>query len=263
MYKPLIHPSTKVQSKYWVKPLCAILRVKGVQPSVNRKHNRLPSDKDLLSRPFKYYSIHSLLGRYSTPTVAILASTLVTMPASAATLEEQEELGLTLYGTIDIGMASTRASEESTEKGFLSGGQTDSFWGLRGRESLSEDSFVMFALESGVDLANGRLEDPDRLFNYQSWLGLSDKTLGELRVGRQNTVGQAFVSEIEVGSWKDFGMGALMRSSDNYQVSNQISWRSPQWAGAQLGASYSFDEGEADTHTRSYSLAARYESAHG
>ncbi|MFA0997861.1 MULTISPECIES: porin [Pseudomonas syringae group] len=189
-----------------------------------------------------------------------MASTSVAMLASAASLEEQEESGLTLYGTIDIGMATTRASGESAEKGLLSGGQTDSLWGLRGREPLSEDSYAMFTLESGIDLANGRREDPDRLFNYQSWLGLGDQALGELRIGRQNTVGQAFVSEIEVSSWKDFGMGALMRASDNYQVPNQISWRSPQWAGTQIGASYSFDESEADTHTRSYSLAARYES---
>lgn len=93
---------------------------------------------------------------------------------------------------------------------MLSGGQTDSLWGLRGREPLGGGSYTLFALEGGVDMTSGSADDLDRLFNYQSWLGLGNAVLGELRLGRQHTVGQAFVSEIEVGSWKDFGMGALM-----------------------------------------------------
>lgn len=172
---------------------------------------------------------------------------------------------LRLYGTVDTGMGWTQKQGAAKEKGLLSGGQSDSLWGLQGREMLGGGSYASFALEGGIDTAHGEPQDQARMFNYQSWLGLAHPTFGELRLGRQYTVGQAFVSLIEVGSWKDFGIGALMRASDNYQVSQQVSWRSPLWgAGVQLGASYSFDMGDpgagdaASTH-KLYGLALRYE----
>ncbi|MCH4270733.1 porin [Kerstersia gyiorum] len=151
---------------------------------------------------------------------------------------------VSLYGTLDVGIVSTHVRGEGTGSGLISGGQTDSLWGASGRETLAGDAFVSFTLEGGLDAATGHAEDPDRLFNYQSWLGVGSAAWGELRLGRQNTAGQAFVSGIEVAGWKDFGMGALMRAADNYQVSNMLSWTSPLWQGLQAGLSYSPDVGE-------------------
>ncbi|WP_460546743.1 porin [Comamonas piscis] len=195
------------------------------------------------------------------PSLAALVTAVMAMPGQAQT-------SVRLYGTVDTAMGWTRVSGAPTQKGLLSGGQSDSLWGLQGRETLGGGSYAAFALEGGIDTAHGAPDDPARPFNYQSWVGLGHPTWGELRLGRQYTVGQAFVSAIEVGSWKDFGLGALLRASDNYQVSRQISWRSPQWAGVQLGASYSFDTADAaagdtaavgGTDHKLYSLALRYE----
>lgn len=190
---------------------------------------------------------------------AALLATVLAMPAQAQT-------HVRLYGTVDVAISSTRVSGEPSVKGLLSGGQSDSLWGLQGREALGGDSYAVFALEGGLDVAHGAPDDAARPFNYQSWLGLGNASLGELRLGRQYTVGQAFVSAIEVGAWRDFGVGALLRASDNYQVSKQISWRSPQWSGVQLGASYSLDAGDAPAADATggdsyklYSLALRYE----
>ena len=212
----------------------------------------LPSIMRRARRALHHLSCRSLTGN---------AFVAVAMLAGAVPADSRAETELALYGTVDAGMSWTRVSGEGTRRALLSGGQTDSLWGLRGREPLGGGSYTLFALEGGVDMTSGSADDPDRLFNYQSWLGLGNAVLGELRLGRQHTVGQAFVSEIEVGSWKDFGMGALMRASDNYQVSSQISWRSPQWAGVQFGASYSADAGEQGPGPRTgmYSLAVRYE----
>jgi predicted porin len=190
---------------------------------------------------------------------AALLAAVLAMPAQAQT-------HVRLYGTVDAAISSTRVSGGPSVKGLLSGGQSDSLWGLQGREALGGDSYAVFALEGGLDVAHGAPDDPARPFNYQSWVGVDNASLGELRLGRQYTVGQAFVSAIEVGAWRDFGVGALLRASDNYQVSKQISWRSPQWSGVQLGASYSLDAGDApaadatggDTY-KLYSLALRYE----
>ncbi|CAM4061805.1 porin [Kerstersia similis] len=157
------------------------------------------------------------------------------------TLEAAE---VTLYGTVDVGVVTTHVKGAGTGTGLLSGGQTDSRWGLRGREDLADGAYVNFALEGGLDAATGSAEEPGRLFNYQSWIGLGSEGMGELRLGRQFTAGQVFVSGIEIAGWKDFGMGALMRASDNYQVSNLLGWISPQWHGLQAGLSYSPDVGE-------------------
>ncbi len=190
---------------------------------------------------------------------AALLAAVLAIPAQAQT-------NVRLYGTVDAAISSTRVSGGPSVKGLLSGGQSDSLWGLQGREALGGDSYAVFALEGGLDVAHGAPDDPARPFNYQSWVGLGNASLGELRLGRQYTVGQAFVSAIEVGAWRDFGVGALLRASDNYQVSKQISWRSPQWSGVQLGASYSLDAGDAPAADATggdsyklYSLALRYE----
>ncbi len=190
---------------------------------------------------------------------AALLAAVLAMPAQAQT-------NVRLYGTVDAAISSTRVSGGPSVKGLLSGGQSDSLWGLQGHEALGGDSYAVFALEGGLDVARGAPDDPARPFNYQSWVGVGNASLGELRLGRQYTVGQAFVCAIEVGAWRDFGVGALLRASDNYQVSKQISWRSPQWSGVQLGGSYSLDAGDVpaadssggDTY-KLYSLALRYE----
>ncbi|WP_312529711.1 porin [Comamonas sp.] len=197
--------------------------------------------------------------RWAWCSAAAVLAAVVAMPAQAQT-------HVRLYGTVDAAVSSTRVSGGPTENGLLSGGQSDSLWGLQGREALGGGSYAAFALEGGLDVAHGAPDDPARPFNYQSWVGVGSASLGELRLGRQYTVGQAFVSAIEVGAWRDFGVGALLRASDNYQVSRQISWRSPQWSGVQLGASYSFDAGDAaaagaagGSAYKLYSLALRYE----
>ncbi len=207
-----------------------------------------------------YEALAAGVGRLRTLSAGGVAAILT---AGAIPADSLGETSLSLYGTLDSGLAWTHVSGQGTRNGLLSGGQTDSLWGLRGQEDLGGGAYASFALEGGLDLVSGQAEDSGRLFNYQSWLGLGNATLGELRLGRQYTVGQAFVSEIEVGSWKDFGMGALLRAADNYQVSDMISWRSPLWAGLQLGGSYSPNAGESAAgqgRTGLYSLAARYES---
>ena len=178
---------------------------------------------------------------------------------SAASHAETE---LSLYGTLDTGMSWTRISGHGHRTGLEEGGQTDSLWGLHGQEDLGGGTYANFKLEGGLNLLTGSAEEPDRLFNYQSWLGLSNEQWGVLRFGRQYTVGQEFVSELEIAGWKDFGMGALMRASDNYQVSSAATWISTEWSGFQLGVTHSRDVGERDwakNRKQMYSVAGRYE----
>lgn len=194
-----------------------------------------------------------------------LSSTLaILLSAWAAPGVAQSDEELVLYGVIDTGISATRISGQNSRIGAMSGGLTDSLWGLRGAHDLGNGAQAIFNLESGFDANTGSLDDSARLFNYSAWVGLTDQQLGELRMGRQHTVGQQFGSELEISSWKDFGLGATFKASDNFQLSNTVSYLSPSFAGLQFGLGYSFnaDDGQrysTNGNARAFSTGLRYE----
>jgi predicted porin len=175
--------------------------------------------------------------------------------------------GVTLYGLIDMGISSQHTSGQGTRNSTLGGGQSDSLWGLRGKEDLDAGWYASFQLESGFDPGNGQVEDDSgRLFNYNAWVGLGQAAVGELRLGRQYTIGQQFGSQLEQAGWKDMGLGATFKASDNFQFDNTVNYLSPEVGGLQFGAGYSFnaDDGAASgfrtaNNNRAYSLGLRYE----
>src|SRR5690606_16237827 len=85
------------------------------------------------------------------PLCAALLAAMVAMPAQAQT-------SVRLYGTVDAAVSATRVSGAPTQKSLLSGGLSDSLWGLQGREALGGDSYAAFALEGGLDAAHGALD---------------------------------------------------------------------------------------------------------
>ncbi|EWM45547.1 gram-negative porin family protein [Bordetella holmesii 70147] len=101
-------------------------------------------------------------------------------------------------------------------------------------ESLGDGWRANAGLESGFDLVNGSSNTSGQLFDYGSWVGLANDSLGELRLGRQATVGASFGSELEVAPWRDMGMGALFKASDNYQRDNLVNVYTPQWGPGRL-----------------------------
>ncbi len=109
-----------------------------------------------------------------------------------------DETVLQLYGVVDAAVSSTHVSgggeSAGTRGGVLSGGQTDSLWGLRLTEPLGNGWQVNAGLESGFDAGNGQSDNPGQLFNYGSWVGLASDSLGELRLGRQSTIGMDYGS---------------------------------------------------------------------
>ena len=117
-----------------------------------------------------------------------------------------------IYGVVDAGVAVTNVSGVGSRSGMLNGGLTDSLWGLRGREDLGEGWSARFQLENGFDPSTGRQADDRSLFNYGAWVGLGHDDLGELRLGRQYTVGKTYGNALEIASWKEMGMGATFKA---------------------------------------------------
>jgi predicted porin len=100
--------------------------------------------------------------------------------------------------------------------GPAAGGLTDSLWGLQGAEDLGAGWRSRFQLESGFDPSGGNAADVGHLFNYAAWVGIGHDSVGELRLGRQPTIGQRYGNALEIASWKDMGMGATFKASDNF-----------------------------------------------
>lgn len=188
----------------------------------------------------------------------ILCSTL----SQAQHFQVTPELEVDIYATLDL---STRWNSNSNDRKSLelvSGALSDSVLGIYSQYQLNSSTSLIAHLESAVDLVGGEFIDKEHKVNQAAWLGISNFTLGEFRYGRQYTVGQAFVSKLEIGSWQDLGIGALLRAADNYQVQKQFSWRSNEQLPMQLGLSYSHDIGHSTNpqHKKAtlYSLATRY-----
>ena len=173
---------------------------------------------------------------------------------------------VTLYGLIDLGVATQHTSGQGTRNSMISGGQTDSLWGMRGNEDLGDGWHASFQLETGFNAADGNVEDGDgRLFNYNAWVGLGHSSFGEIRLGRQSTIANQFASDLELAGWKDMGLGATFKASDTFQFDNTVNYLSPDFAGLQFGVGYTFnaDDGSASgfrtaNNNRAYSLGLRY-----
>lgn len=183
----------------------------------------------------------------------------------SGTLQAQES-SVILYGTVDAGIASTRTADPGerarSNTQMLSGGLTDSLFGIRGREALSDGWSASFQFESQFDSNTGGLEDTQRLFASEARVGLGNNDFGEIRLGRQHTVGQQFGSQLQIASWKEMDMGATFKASTNYQVNQAVNYFSPSWAGFKFGVGYSFDvQGQGPVRDKSpaVSLALQYQ----
>lgn len=173
--------------------------------------------------------------------------------------------GVTLYGLVDDSVSSThyggtRTQPGVTHVGLLTGGWTDSLWGMKGEESLNDGWKARFGLESGIDSATGNSSDEaGRLFDYGAWVGLDNTDLGALRLGRQSTIGREFGGQLEVASWRDMGMGQLFKASDNFRRDRLLNLYTPEVNGFQLGAGYGFGNQIVEhSSVRSWSVGLKY-----
>lgn len=113
------------------------------------------------------------------------------------------------------------------------------------------------------DAANGTRNDDARLFDYGTWVGLGHAGVGELSLGRQQSIGLQYGGQLEIASWRDMGMGALFKASDNYRVNNLVNYLSPEFSGWQWGVGYAFDVESGDTgrfdRSPAFSTGLKYE----
>jgi len=110
----------------------------------------------------------------------------------------QAQSSVTVYGILDVGFqglttrapSSTGTPVKTNTTGFTGeGSQSTSRLGFRGTEDLGGGTRAFFTVEFGLNPTNATLSGNNNngLFNRQSFVGLSQKGIGQFAIGTQNT----------------------------------------------------------------------------
>lgn len=169
--------------------------------------------------------------------IAAVGACLSALPLSSPALA-QSAASVQLYGLIDAGMEYVgHGPGGSSRTGSASGNWSGSRWGLRGSEDLGNGAKTIFALESGFETTTGRSLQGNRLFGRQAYVGLSDKTWGELTLGRQNTLMIEWMSKFNPFGNSNFS-GKNLDPAFSDRMDNSVKY-STKFGAVTLGAYYS------------------------
>ncbi|CAG9184964.1 porin [Cupriavidus pinatubonensis] len=170
---------------------------------------------------------------------------------------------VTLYGVIDTSVRYTTnqptANGPKSQVALIDGAFNGPRWGLRGTEDLGSGNKALFALESGFNSDTGKLGQQGQLFGRQAWLGLSNNSLGTLKVGRQYGAAYMFLAQVDPintgnyaeDDWEVFLTGLRFDNTVDY---------SNQWGGLFVNAQYSLGEQSGNAaRGRTMQLAATYD----
>jgi predicted porin len=181
----------------------------------------------------------------------LLAAALLAGFAGAASAQSS----VTMYGLLDGGLRYNKVSlangDGASNFGLAYGNQSGNRWGVRGVEDLGGGNQVIFNLEAAVGLgSNSALS-----FGRQAWLGLQNKSWGDVKMGRTTNFATDYVGVPVDPFGTGFGqlnMGRAFGVANTDRVSNMIKYQSPNMSGFQAGVAYSFATG----NTAAYTAAA-------
>ncbi|MGF7187496.1 porin [Robbsia andropogonis] len=188
--------------------------------------------------------------------------------ASAA----QAQSSVVLYGVIDAGVsyvnhAAVTGGSKSLFK-YDDGVAQGSRWGLKGNEDLGGGLSAIFVLENGFNSGTGTLGQGSRMFGRQAFVGLTQRGVGTLSLGRQYTFSTDFLAPFSGGNTTAAGnYGFHINDIDQLtssRANNAIKYTSDVFAGLKLGAMYAFSNtagafsGSLTSASRIYSFGASY-----
>lgn len=193
-----------------------------------------------------------------------LALAAVTLAAAGAA---QAQSSVQLYGLVDIGVGEFEANpvENGSGGSFFTqpwtkkvkvepGSMSTSYWGLSGKEDLGGGVAAEFKLEAffvGDTGAQGRFAN-DTFFARSSYVGLTSKELGSVRMGRNtppmfistllfNPFGDSFVWSPSIRQWYNGSAGSQLRGDSGW--SNSLNYISPSLGGVTINAAVAAGEG--------------------
>ena len=184
---------------------------------------------------------------------------IATLPllAAAATGSAFAQSSVTLFGNVDA--AATVIDGKNTWSGLNSGGNKDSYFGLRGVEDLGGGLKAQFWLESGINADTGNGDSGNGLdFKRRATVGLMSN-FGEVNLGRDETAAYKAMQRYDVfghagiGGSQAWGLG----NNNDKRKDNLIGYVSPSFGGLTFSANYAFGEQTQSTwKTKAYYDAA-------
>lgn len=176
--------------------------------------------------------------------------------------EAHAQSSVTLYGVLDDGLNYTSNANGHHGFAMVSGETAETSFGLKGNEDLGGGVSAVFTLENGVNTNTGGLNEGNRLFGRQAFVGLSSQSGGTLTIGRQYDATIDMWSGF-TGAGNEIGdLAAHPYDNDNadydYRFDNSIKYASPVLHGFQAEAVYGFSNSTNFASNRAYSAAVNY-----
>lgn len=177
---------------------------------------------------------------------------------------------VSLYGMLDIGVSHFTNTGGSSRTAEQSGISVPSLIGFRGSEDLSGGRSVEFDLQSLIALTNGHAlpRTPNSLFDFSAWVGLTDRELGSVKLGRQfdfmndsllmkslvpamvsgglytSPAGPAQFAGLNMSNYGPDGGHWDWDRTGQESVKNAVKYTTPDWDGFSAGAMYGFSNNE-------------------
>ncbi|WP_342118486.1 porin [Pseudoduganella sp. OTU4001] len=173
--------------------------------------------------------------------------TLAALIIGGFAAQAQAQSNVTIYGIADAGIVGERGGAAGSVTKVTSGVGNASRIGFRGVEDLGGGTSALFQLEAGTKIDTG--ETDAALFQRQSFVGLKNKDLGQVTLGRQYTMLYNALSKIA----DPFGAGFAGNAKNLFatggagtRVSNSIVYTSPTVEGFSADVQYGMGEQNGD-----------------
>lgn len=178
--------------------------------------------------------------------------------AVAATGTAFAQSSVTLFGNVDE--AVTMVDGQDNWSGLKSGGNKDSYFGVRGVEDLGGGLKAQFWLEAGInaDDGSGDSENGGLNFKRRSTVGLMGN-FGEVHLGRDETGAYKALKRYDVFNHAGIGgtQAWTVGNNDHKRKDNMVGYVSPNFGGLTFSANYAFGE----TNTSTWKTKAYYDAA--
>ncbi|MGE8487927.1 MAG: porin, partial [Paraburkholderia nemoris] len=164
------------------------------------------------------------------------------LTAICATTGAWAQSSVTLYGSLDAGIAYISNAGGHSKWIEEQGNMQPDRWGLKGVEDLGGGLKTVFQLENGFYTNTGAFAKAGTLFNRQAFVGLSSDQFGTVTLGHQTPFSFDVLGPLstayQAASWYAFHPGNIDELADTGVVpfDNSVKFRSASFAGFSVGA---------------------------